>query len=249
MLSVIVITKNEADIIADCLQAVEWADEIVVLDSGSDDDTVKICKQFTNLVYVTDWPGFGLQKQRALDKANGDWVLSIDADEIVTSSLRTEIEAAINSTEFFAYRLPRLSSYCGREIRHSGWWPEHVLRLFRREQGAFTPALVHEAIEVDGPVGTLTSPLMHDTARKIDDVVAKMNQYSTLGAEMLFKAGKRSSMPKALSRGAWAFIRTYFLKRGFLDGRAGMMIAIYNAEASFYKYAKLVELQHQADRR
>ena len=146
MLSVILITKNEADNIVDCLASVAWADEIIVFDSGSEDETVSICREYTDKVYETDWPGFGIQKQRALNKAKGDWVLSIDADEIVTAELRVEIVKAIQQEKFQGFEIPRLSTYCGKQIRHAGWWPDHVLRLFRRECGYFTEASVHERI-------------------------------------------------------------------------------------------------------
>ncbi|MGZ8151480.1 MAG: glycosyltransferase family 2 protein, partial [Methylovulum sp.] len=181
MLSVIIITKNEGAHIGSCLKSVLWADEIIVLDSGSEDDTVEICKQYTDNVFITDWPGFGIQKQRALDKAQGDWVLSIDADEVVTTELRMEIENTLQQEQFNGYQIPRLSSYCGKQIRHGGWWPDYVLRLFRRNAGYFTDSLVHERIVVEGKAGKLTSPLLHDTYENLEEVLNKVNSYSSLG--------------------------------------------------------------------
>ena len=243
MLSVIVITKNEASHIARCLESVCWADEIIVLDSGSDDSTVALCKHYTDKVFITDWPGFGIQKQRALDKAKGDWVLSIDADEVVTAELRMEIEKALVQPQFNGYEIPRLSSYCGRQIRHGGWWPDYVLRLFRRDVGYFTDSVVHERIVVPGAIGQLRSPLLHDAFVNLDEVLHKVNSYSSLGAKMLHQKGVRSSLSKAVFKALWTFVRTYWLKAAFLDGRQGLMLSISNAEGTYYKYVKLLELQ------
>jgi glycosyltransferase involved in cell wall biosynthesis len=245
MLSVIIITKNEAGHIARCLESVSWADEIIVLDSGSDDDTVAICRQFTDKVYRTNWPGFGIQKQRALDKAGGDWIFSIDADEVVTPELRTEIEQALGQEGYHGYEIPRLSSYCGRQMRHGGWWPDYVLRMFRRDCGQFTDSVVHERIIVQGQIGRMHSPLLHDAFINLDEVLHKVNSYSALGAEMLYQRGVRSSLGKAILKGLWTFIRTYWLKAAILDGRQGLMLSISNAEGAYYKYLKLLELQNR----
>ena len=248
MLSVIIITKNESAHIGQCLQSVLWADEIIVLDSGSDDNTVEICKQYTDSVFITDWPGFGIQKQRALDRAHGDWVFSIDADEIVTAELRMEIEKAVQQEQTNGFEIPRLSSYCGRQIRHGGWWPDYVLRLFRRNAGYFTESAVHERIVVQGKIGKLTSPLLHDAFVSLDEVLHKVNLYSSLGAEMLHQKGVQSSISKAIFKALWTFIRTYWLKAAFLDGRQGLMLSISNAEGAYYKYLKLLELQNRQSR-
>ena len=248
MLSVIIITKNESAHIGSCLQSVSWADEVIVLDSGSEDDTVEICKQYTDSVFITDWPGFGIQKQRALDKAQGDWVLSIDADEVVTTELRMEIERALQQEQINGYDIPRLSSYCGKQIRHGGWWPDYVLRLFRRNTGYFTDSVVHERIVVQGEIGKLTSPLLHDAFVNLDEVLRKVNCYSSLGAEMLHQKGVQSSISKAIFKAFWTFIRTYWLKAAFLDGRQGLMLSISNAEGTYYKYVKLLELQDRQSR-
>lgn len=245
MLSVIIITKNEASHIGRCLESVSWADEIIVLDSGSTDNTVELCRFYTDKVFTTDWPGFGLQKQRALDKAQGDWVLSIDADEVVTSELRVEIEQALQQRQFHGYEIPRLSSYCGRQMRHGGWWPDYVLRLFRRDYGQFTDAVVHESIIIQGQVGRVNSPLLHDAFVNLDEVLHKVNCYSSLGAALLYKRGVRSSLSKAILKGLWTFIRTYWIKAAILDGRQGLMLSISNAEGAYYKYLKLLELQNR----
>ncbi len=245
MLSVIIIAKNEARHIVSCLDSVTWADEIIVLDSGSTDETVSLCKKYTPYVYETDWPGFGPQKQRALEKAQGEWILSIDADEIITHDLKKEIKQAIKSTRFAGYQVPRLSKFCGKEIHHSGWWPDYTIRLFRKNSANFSLVPVHEKVNVEGAVGKLKNSILHDTYETLDEAIYKMNRYSTLGAKMLCDAGKKSSLGKALIRACWTFIRTYLIKAGFLDGKYGLMLAILNAEGTFYKYIKLLEFQNE----
>jgi glycosyltransferase involved in cell wall biosynthesis len=245
MLSVIVIVKNEALHIGRCLESVAWADEIVVLDSGSTDETVEICRRFTSQVYETDWPGFGVQKQRALEKAQGDWVLSIDADEVVTPELKSEIEQALQSERCSGFEIPRLSRYCGKPMHHGGWWPDYVLRLFRREKGRFTDSAVHERVLVQGETGRLKNPLLHEAFVNADEVLHKINSYSSLGARVLEQKGVRSSLSKAVLKASWTFIRTYFIKASLLDGRHGFMLAVSNAEGAYYKYLKLLELQNR----
>ncbi|MCF6253001.1 MAG: glycosyltransferase family 2 protein [Methylococcaceae bacterium] len=242
MLSVIIITKNESEHISRCLKSVFWADEIIVLDSGSSDNTVEICKQFTPLVYETDWPGFGPQKRRALNKAKGNWILSIDADEQINEELKTEIQQAIQQENIQGFYIPRLSSYCGRQIKHGGWWPDHVLRLFQRQAGQFTDDLVHERVIVIGSVQKLKNPILHDAFVNPDEVLYKINSYSSLGAKKLFDKGKSTTLSTAIIRGFWSFFRTYFLKASFLDGAQGLMLAISNAEGTYYKYLKLLDL-------
>jgi glycosyltransferase involved in cell wall biosynthesis len=245
MLSVIVITKNEAQHIARCLQSIAWADEIIVLDSGSDDDTVNICKRFTEQVFVTDWPGFGPQKQRALDKAQHDWVLSLDADEEVSNALKQEIQKAMLQSNVNGFEIPRLSSYCGKQIQHAGWWPDYVLRLFRRDAGHFTDDVVHERVLVEGKIHRLKSPILHEAFVDPEEVLHKINSYSSLGAQKLLSQGKNASVGLAIGKGLWTFIRTYFLKAALLDGAEGLMLAISNAEGSYYKYLKLRHLVKQ----
>ena len=243
-ISVIIIAKNEQASIRRCLESVKWADEIIVLDSGSTDDTVNICREYTQHVHETDWPGFGPQKNRALERATSDWVLSLDADEWVTPALRDEIARAVaQPRDVVGFRLPRLSSFCGRFMRHSGWWPDYVVRLVRRDAARFSDDAVHERVIVNGKTGTLREPLMHETYVDLDELLAKMNHYSTLSARDKQRDGKRSGLPMAVARGAWAFVRTYFLRGGFLDGREGFMLAVATAEGTYYRYVKLLLLQ------
>lgn len=237
-LSVIIITKNEAELIGQCLESVKWADEIIVVDSGSTDETVDICRRYTDKVVVTDWPGFGPQKNRALAMATGNWVLSIDADEQITPELAREIQSSIASTAHQVFTLPRLSSFMGRYIRHGDWWPDQIARLFLRDQCKFSDDLVHERLIHPKPAGKLANLMLHQSTRSIEQLLAKTNSYTSSGAKRIHANGKKSSLPKAIAHGIWAFIRGYFFKRGFLDGKEGLIIAISVAEGSFYKYVK-----------
>lgn len=244
-LSVILITKNEADLVAQCLDSVKWADEIIVLDSGSSDTTVDICRRYTDKVYETDWPGFGPQKNRALDLATCEWVLSLDADEALTPALADEIQRTLQAPQAQGYTLPRLSSYCGRYMHHSGWWPDPVLRLFKRDCGRFTEARVHERVVVNGKVEPLQEKLLHQSYRSLDQVLHKVNLYSSEGALDFQARGRRASLSTAIGHGLWAFLRTYVVKRGFLDGREGFIVAVSNAEATYYRYLKLMYLNEK----
>ena len=239
-LSVVVITKDEESAIGRCLDSVRWADEIVVLDSGSTDRTVEIAREHGARVEVSaDWPGFGPQKNRALALAGGEWVLSLDADEWVPEDLAAEIRAAIAAPDGHAgFELSRSSSFCGREMRHSGWWPDHILRLFRRDAARFSEDIVHERVLLDGRVGRLTRPLRHESFVSLHEVVDKMNRCSTAGAQMRVMRGKGGSVGAAVARGLWAFVRTYVLRAGFLDGREGFVLAVANAEGTYYRYLK-----------
>lgn len=242
-LSVILITLNEAERLATTLEAIAWADEIVVVDAGSTDGTVEIARRFTDKVVVTDdWPGFGPQKNRALDLATGEWVLSIDADERVTPELAAEIRATLAAPHYDAYRLPRLSSYLGRPMRHSGWWPDEVLRLFRRGKARFSADVVHERLLFDGKIGRLQNVLQHESFSSLEQVLEKVNRYSTAGAQKLAAQGRTANLRTAVLRALWMFIRTYVLKAGFLDGRQGFMLAVSNAEGVYYRYLKLMLL-------
>jgi glycosyltransferase involved in cell wall biosynthesis len=195
---------------------------------------------------VTDWPGFGPQKNRALALARGDWIMSVDADEWITPELRAAIERAIAAPGgHVAFRMPRLSSYCGRVMRHSGWWPDHVVRLFKRGAARFSDDLVHERLLVDGPVGSLDAPLMHEAIRDVDDALDKMNAYSSAGAIMQHQRGRRASLFGAIGHGCWTFFRTYVVRAGFLDGREGFMLAVSNAEGAYYRYVKLMLLNEK----
>lgn len=243
-LSVIVIARNEARHIADCVRSAAFADEVIVLDSGSSDDTVDQARAAGAKVFVdADWQGFGVQKNRALALATGDWVLSLDADEIVPRALREEILATLRAPKVDVYAMPRLSSFCGHWMRHGGWWPDPVTRLFRRGAARFSDDRVHERLLHDGAPAMLRAHLKHYSYDDYEQALDKMNRYSTLGAQQAHAAGKRATLADAWLRGGWAFVRTFVLKRGFLDGRAGWLLARYNAQTTFWKYVKLTRLR------
>jgi glycosyltransferase involved in cell wall biosynthesis len=241
-LSVIIITKNEEANIRACIESVAWADEIIVVDSGSSDATVEICRELGAQVYVHDWPGFGMQKNRALGYATKDWVFSIDADERVTHELREEIQSAMQRGQAEGYEIPRLSSFCGRYMHHSGWYPDYVLRLFRRGSGKFSDDLVHERVIVNGAIAKLQQLLLHESFRDLEQLLAKINHYSTASAQMLHRKNRTASLKKAVGHALWAFFRSYFLRAGFLDGREGFMLAVSTAEGTYYRYLKLMLL-------
>lgn len=242
-LSVIVITRNESANIGDCLRSVAFADEWVVVDSGSTDDTLAQARALGARVVETDWPGFGPQKQRALDLATGDWVLSIDADERVTPELAAEIREAIGAAGADAYEMPRLSSYCGHFMRHGGWWPDRVLRLFRRGTARFSDHAVHERVLADGAVRRLRHHLVHYSYRDLESVIDKINRYSSAGAQAMTERGRRVTLRAAIGHALWAFARSYVFQRGFLEGRYGFMLAVSNAEVTYYRYAKRLLIQ------
>jgi len=241
-ISVIIITKDEADNIRDCLESVAWADEIIVVDSGSNDATVEICRELGVQVHEHDWPGFGIQKNRALSYATHEWVFAIDADERVTPELRLQLIKAIEEDSEDGFCVPRLSQFCGRFIRHSGWYPDYVLRLFRRTKGRFSDDMVHERVILEGHAGRLTNPLLHYSYKNEADVRRKTEQYARAGALQMLKNGKTVSLADAPLRAGWAFIRTYFLRMGFLDGNAGFNIALMNARTTYLKYNQLKAL-------
>ena len=246
-LSVIIIAKNEAANIGSCIESVSWADEIIVVDSGSTDDTASLARSLGAQVYEhADWPGFGPQKNRALGYATGDWVFSIDADERVTDALRSELEQAMREAQADGYFCPRLSQFCGTFIHHCGWYPDYVLRLFRRGKGRFSDSLVHESVLLTGQSARLKTPLLHYSYLTLDDVERKVEQYSTAAAQQMLAAGKRSTWPGAAIRGGWAFLRTYVIRLGVLDGIAGWRIAAMNARTTYLKYRKLAVLQRSA---
>ena len=237
-LSAIIIAKNEARNIAACLDTLAFCDERIVVDGNSDDGTPDIARAKGARVTTAAWHGFGAQKNFALSLAGGDWVLSIDADERVSPALAHAIEAALGRHGVDCYEMPRRSSFLGREMRHSGWSPDYVLRLFRRGRARFTDDLVHERVVCDGPVGRLAESLLHYPVIGLEDAVGRMDRYSTAGAAMLLASGRRVSFGSGIAHGLWSFLRAYVWRRGFLDGREGFLLAVANAEGTYYRYMK-----------
>ncbi|TEA78385.1 glycosyltransferase family 2 protein [Allopusillimonas ginsengisoli] len=245
-LSVIIITKNESDNIGDCLASVSFADEIIVVDSGSTDGTRDIAASLgAKVALTTDWPGFGIQKNRALDLATCDWVLSIDADERVTPELADAIGAAMADPTADAYKIARLSNFGGRWIRHSGWWPDYVLRLFRRGTARFKDVAVHESVLPQGQVAILKGHFLHYPYADLESFIAKINHYSSVAAGMMHARGKKTSALGALGHAIWTFIRHYVVRRGFLDGKEGFILAVMAGAGSFFRYTKLLFLNRR----
>jgi glycosyltransferase involved in cell wall biosynthesis len=238
MLSAIIITRNERANIAACLESVAFCDERIVVDGGSDDHTVEIAVAAGATVVSHPWRGFGAQKNFALSRARGDWVLSIDADERVSASLANEILSTIRAGAANGYEIGRLSTFLGRPMRHSGWFPDYVLRLFRREKARFTDDLVHERVVCEGPIGRLSGVLDHHPVLRLEDAIRRADTYSTAGAEMLAASRRRVSFASGITHGMWSFLRAYVLRRGFLDGREGFLLAVANAEGTYYRYMK-----------
>lgn len=242
--SVVIIAKNEAARIDGCLQSVAWADEIVVVDSGSSDATVAVARRYTDKVYEMPWRGFGLQKQTAVELASHDLIFNIDCDEQVTPELAEEIRhiaqrPAISS----GYTVPRRTFLGKSEIKHCGWYPDRTVRLFDRTTCKFSDDLVHEKVLVEGVTAECANHLLHFSFSGFSDMLRKMDNYTDLGADNLFASGRRAGYFDITIRPLHAFIRTYLFYFGFLDGFAGYVVSVSNAVSVFAKYVKLMERQ------
>ncbi len=245
-ISVCVVTKNEAHNIVACLTSVAWADEIIVIDSESTDNTVELCRRFTDKITVMPWQGCGPQREIIYASATCDWVLLLDADERVTPQLAAEIQAILKNPTCNAYEIPFQSYYCGKRIRFGDWMNEKHIRLLKRDQCKIIPRLVHFGLEVNGKVGRLQHCIIHYSFPNVTTVINKMHSYSTAGALHKFNEGKTASFGSAVGHGLFAFLRGYIFRFGFLDGRQGFMLAVSNAEGAYYKYVKMLELQLNA---
>lgn len=245
-LSALVITLNEERNIGDCLSSVAFADEIVVVDSGSSDRTCEIASRMRASVFTNPWPGYGPQKNFGMEKATGDWILIVDADERATPELREEIERILRAPEdppFVAFTLPRKNHEYGGWIAHGGAWPDRQMRLLRRGRGAYNDVLVHENLIVDGAVGEFSPPLLHFSERSTAERVAKIDRYSTLSAGERAKRGVPAvGMRHLLLHPAATFWKIYLMKHGFRDGVPGYIHAVMAAYQTFLKYCKLAEL-------
>ena len=236
-ISAVLITKNEAANLADCLESLRFCREWVVLDGQSTDDTVAIAQRFgCKVINDADWRGFGIQKQRALDAASGEWVLSIDADERITPELAAEIQQAVRSNAADGYYIKRRSQFLGRWMRHGGWYPDRVLRLARRANARFDPIPVHEKMLVSGRVAELKQPMLHYSYRSIEDVLAKQKTYALASAAKKSNAGVSGGVMMALLRSGWTFVRLYVVRLGLLDGRQGLVAALAKSQETFWKY-------------
>jgi len=242
-ISVTIIALNEEANIRECLESVKWADEILVSDSGSADRTADICSEFGAKVFHDEWLGFGRQKNLVGDRATGDWILNIDADERVTPGLKDEILKAVGSGSRAGYFIPRKNYFGEKWIRHCGWWPDHNLRLYKKGLGRFIDRYVHERVEVNGPVAKLENPLVHKTYKDVSDYLRRMERYSTLAAQEMQNQGRNAGIIDILLRPPFTFFKMYILRRGFLDGTAGVILSTLYASYTLAKYAKLWEMK------
>lgn len=246
-LSVTIITRNEAADIGAALESVAWADELVVVDSESTDDTVAIARQYTDRVVVRPWPGYIAQKNYAASLARHDWILSLDADERVTAALAAEIQATLAGTApHAAYRMPRVTWHLGRWIRTTDWYPDYQVRLYDRRAAEWTGRHVHESISARGSVGRLGGELQHFAYRDIADHLETMDRYTTYAARQMHERGRRAAWLQVAGHPPLAFLRNYVLRGGFRDGTAGFVISAMNAYYVFLKFAKLWELDARA---
>lgn len=241
-LSVVMIAKNAADLLPDCLASVQWADEIIVLDSGSSDDTVDVARKFGAQVHVnTDWQGYGIQRQRAQALATGDYILMIDTDERITPELEQSLRAVLAAPQpDTVYSIARRNYFLGRFMRHSGWYPDRVLRLYERQRWQYNANLVHESLECRGAkVVELKGDLKHLTCRDFADFQQKQLAYATAWAQERHQRGKKTSLGGIFGHTLGAFIKTLLLRGGVLDGAQGWLLAVVNAQYTFNKYTEL----------
>lgn len=241
-ISVIVITKNEAHNIEACLNSVRWADEIIVVDAESKDQTVTLAKKYTSKVFIQPWLGFAAAKSFAVEQSSHQWILWLDADERVVPELAEEIQTLLKAEpNHAAFTIARRAYFLGRWIKHSGWYPGRVPRLFHKERAAFNSAAVHEGLEINGSIGQLKNDLLHYTDPNIYHYFSKYNRYTTLAADEASKKLKKARISDLLIRPVWQFFRMYIIRAGFLDGIQGLLLALFSSSYVFTKYAKLRE--------
>jgi glycosyltransferase involved in cell wall biosynthesis len=242
-LSVVIITLNAATQLEACLESARFAEEIIVVDSGSTDGTQALAERYGAQVIQQDWLGFGPQKQFAVDAAKHDWVLCLDADERVSPALRDAIIFALKAPCTVAFRFPRCNRFLGRYLKHGEGYPDWSLRLFDRRQARWSKDAVHEKVETSADIGELTGDLLHDSAESIASYLSKQNRYTTLAAEMAIKSGKRTGFAQIVLSPLVRFIKFYFIRQGFRDGLPGLIHIAIGCFNSFSKYAKMLEQQ------
>ncbi|HNX00290.1 MAG TPA: glycosyltransferase family 2 protein [Candidatus Cloacimonadota bacterium] len=241
-ISATIITKNEERNIRRCLESIKWVDEIIVLDSGSTDKTVDICREFTSNVFQVEWLGYGKTKQSAVDKATSPWILSIDADEEITPKLADVIrEKVLNPGDCNGFEIKRKSQYLGKWIRHSGWNRDYPMRLFRKDSGHFNDKLVHESVIINGKRCRIHEEMLHYTYPDLETHLRKIDKYAECWAEEKALKGKKGSLHGTFLHTVLRFIFTYFLKLGFLDGKTGLILAMNSALSVYMKHMKLWE--------
>lgn len=247
-LSATIITYNEESNLRRCLESVKWVDEIIIVDSNSTDATLEIAREYGAVIHEIKWQGFGHAKQTCVDKATSDWILSIDADEELTPELTWEIRQIISSdSEYDGFDIPRMTNFLGRWIKHCGWYPDRILRLFRRDKGHFDGAKIHERVILEGLIGHLRCDLLHHCYPNLDLYLEKSNRYTSVGAQAAFDRGKRTTFFDLVVRPPVSFISHYLVRQGFRDGVEGFMVSVLSAVAVFNKYAKLRSLQKRPE--
>lgn len=245
-ISVIILTKDEERNIAECLASAAWADEVVVVDSGSTDTTLEIACRYTPHVHSTQWLGYAGTKSLAVSKTSHEWILWLDADERVTPELAEEIRSLLSRGEIQenAFEVARRAYFLGKWIKHCGWYPGYVTRLFRKSAGKFVDTRVHERLEISGTTGRLKHDLLHYTDDTLEHYLRKFNSYTTLAAQDLADRGKTAGIRDLIVRPPWMFFRMMFLRGGILDGGHGLLLSLLSSAYVFWKYAKLWEIRH-----
>ena len=246
-ISAAVITLNEEANIERCLRGLSFADEIVVVDSLSTDRTVEIAREFTDKVISREFTGFSDQKSAAMELAGSEWVLFIDADEVVGDKLGAEIRKAVQSEGFDGYWIPRATYFLGKRIRHCGWYPDYQLRLARKSKARYPERLVHETLEVQGPCGRLKNDLIHYSYKSMDDYARKMVSYARAAARQKTLEGRKFSLADLALNPGLTFLKMYVVKRGFLDGLHGFVLSVLTACSSAVRYAMLWEMSSRKD--
>ncbi|GJL65819.1 MAG: glycosyl transferase [Nitrospirales bacterium] len=241
--AVLVITKNEETHITECLESVKWADEIILVDAQSTDETVAIARKFTDRIFIRPWPGFGLQKNFGLEQAGADWILILDADERVSVELSKEIQETLSMAldDTAAYRVPRRNFFYGKWVQWGGAYPDYQIRLVQRGKAQYNDVAVHENLLVDGSIATLSGHLDHYTERQITDHFKKFNLYTTLAASEKGKVQNSVSWYHVVCNPFIIFFKTYVLKKGYRDGTRGIIFAVFASMYTFVKYTKLFE--------
>lgn len=242
-LSIIVITKNEESNIGDCLESVRWANEIIVVDSNSSDNTIGFAKKYTTKVFTKEWKGYSEAKNFAIERATNKWILSLDADERVTPELSEEINSILKNpgSKYIAYEVGRRAYFLGKWIRHCGWYPGYVVRLFIRQEGKYNESRVHEKLAVKGNIGRLKNDLIHLTDKNLNHYFSKYNNYTSLAAQDLFENNRKFRNTDIVLKPVFTFLKMYFIRLGFLDGIHGFVLCFLSASYVFTKYAKLWE--------
>ncbi len=241
-LSAVIVTRDAERVLAACLNSLVFAEEILVVDSGSTDATIEIAQRHGARIIQQNWLGYGPQKRFAVAKACNDWVLCIDADERISLELRASIERELAAPRFYAYEFSRRNRFLGRWLKHGEGYPDWSLRLFHRKHANWSDDPIHEKVVTDGPVGRLGGDLLHESENGLADYLAKQNRYTSLAAEWLYAHGARASVAKMVLSPLIRFIKFYFLRLGFLDGVPGFVHIAIGCYNSFAKYAKLLEL-------